>query len=160
MPFNAIIYLIVELLVVQIILPSIAAVALLSKEQGRSWFRWMLLSLLITPFLSLLLLLLFSKIQNSKIDNHSDNTAMVCFAGGRTEQDALKWFAHYAGLSEEIEISQRLFLYLLDELIDLFYALVAVLLWRKYVHDLVKRVTKVAELSAHNEYCSYRLRVV
>lgn len=107
MPFNAIIYLIVELLVALIILPSIADVALLSKEQGRSWLRWMLLSLLITPFLSLLL-----------------------------------------------------FLYLLDELIDLFYALATVLLWRKYVHDLVKRVTKVAELSAHNEYCSYRLREV
>lgn len=160
MSFNADMNLIVELLLPLIILTSIAGVALLSKEWERSWFCWLLLSLLMTPFLSLSLLLMFSEIQNSETDNHSNNTAMVRFAGDRMEKDVFKWFAHCSCPPEEIEISQRLFVHLLYELIDLAYALTAVLLWRKYAHDLLKWLTQVAELSAHNEYCLHRLREV
>lgn len=66
LPFHTDIKLILDLLLPLTILTAIICVALLARERGRSWFRWFLLSLLITPFLSLPALFLFSRLKSNQ----------------------------------------------------------------------------------------------
>lgn len=87
-------------------------------------------------------------------------SAIVRSSGIRAEKDEMGWISYYTGLAQEIEVSPRLFLPLMDELIDLVYALAAIPSWRKYVDDFVRRLRRVAELSVHKDYYLYRLSAV
>ena len=75
-------------------------------------------------------------------------------------RDAARWLTHYSGLFLEMETSPRLFLPLLDELVELIDTLSLIPAWRRYVDDLINKTKMIAELSVHKDYYLHRLSPV